>query len=107
MNEQLSERNVNSTPGLTSVSIFGHLPAATDPVPSGTETEAVSFLSAREAEVIALMAEGLTNAQIGRRLTITEGTVKSHVKRILRKTSSSNRAEAVAIWMKPQRLVAV
>jgi DNA-binding CsgD family transcriptional regulator len=111
VNAQLSERNVNSTPGLASVSVFGHLPAPTVPVISDTDTdtdtEAESFLSAREVEVIALMAEGLTNAQIGRRLTITEGTVKSHVKRILRKTSSSNRAEAVAIWLKHQRLAAV
>lgn len=109
VNAPLSERNIHSTSGLASVSAFGHLPAETAPVPvpSGMETEAESFLSAREIEVIALMAEGLTNAQIGRKLTITEGTVKSHVKRILRKTSSSNRAEAVAIWMKPQRLAAV
>ncbi|HEY5852626.1 MAG TPA: helix-turn-helix transcriptional regulator [Aldersonia sp.] len=71
---------------------------------TGAEPEADWCLSQREVEVIALMAEGLTNAQIGRRLTITEGTVKSHVKRILRKTSSSNRAEAVAIWMTSPRL---
>ncbi len=57
-------------------------------------------LSARELDVIALMAEGKTNAQIGRRLVITEGTVKSHVKRILKKTESANRAEAVVKWMK-------
>ncbi|MBD0860333.1 GAF domain-containing protein [Gordonia sp. zg691] len=60
-------------------------------------------LSHREIEVIELMSEGLTNGQIGRRLTITEGTVKSHVKRILRKTDSSNRAEAVAIWLSAQQ----
>lgn len=59
-----------------------------------------STLSLREIEVVTLMAEGLTNLQIGRRLTITEGTVKSHVKRILKKTGSANRAEAVAYWLK-------
>ncbi|MEV0110019.1 LuxR C-terminal-related transcriptional regulator [Nocardia sp. NPDC050799] len=64
-------------------------------------------LSLREIDVVRLMAEGLTNAQIGRRLTITEGTVKSHVKRILRKTGAANRAEAVAVWIHDHRLTAV
>jgi DNA-binding CsgD family transcriptional regulator len=67
-----------------------------------SRTEAPNTLSLREIEVVTLMAQGLTNLQIGRRLTITEGTVKSHVKRILKKTGSANRAEAVATWLKTQ-----
>lgn len=63
-------------------------------------------LSQREVDVVRLMAEGFTNAQIGRRLCITEGTVKSHVKRILKKTASANRAEAVAYWFRHQPAVA-
>ncbi|MBC2637627.1 MULTISPECIES: LuxR C-terminal-related transcriptional regulator [unclassified Rhodococcus (in: high G+C Gram-positive bacteria)] len=106
-NAPVIDRDLHSTAGLASVSVFGQLTTTTVPQREDTESDAEGSLSAREVEVIALMAEGLTNAQIGRRLTITEGTVKSHVKRILRKTSSSNRAEAVAIWMKPQRLAAV
>ncbi|MEU4842452.1 response regulator transcription factor [Nocardia testacea] len=42
-------------------------------------------LSTREREVLALMAEGLSNAGIGRRLWITEGTVEKHVRSILTK----------------------
>jgi DNA-binding CsgD family transcriptional regulator len=42
------------------------------------------------------VAEGLTSAQIADRLFITAPTVKWHVKQILTKTASSNRAEAVA-----------
>lgn len=61
-----------------------------------TTSDSLVPLSERESEVLRLMAAGLTNAQIGRRLSITEGTVKSHVKRVLRKTGASNRAEAVA-----------
>lgn len=68
---------------------------------------AQSPLSLREIEVVQLMADGLTNLQIGRRLTITEGTVKSHVKRILKKTGSANRAEAVAHWYRSQQEMAV
>jgi DNA-binding CsgD family transcriptional regulator len=88
-------------------------PAPTDPAAKlsaahpadGGDGDAV--LSQREIEVVRLMAEGLTNAQIGRRLTITEGTVKSHVKRILRKTDSANRAEAVANWLHGRHPVTV
>jgi serine/threonine-protein kinase PknK len=42
-------------------------------------------LSAREREVLALMAEGRSNAGIGRRLWVTEGTVEKHVRSILGK----------------------
>jgi serine/threonine-protein kinase PknK len=44
-------------------------------------------LSAREREVLALMAEGRSNAGIGRRLWVTEGTVEKHVRSILTKLS--------------------
>jgi DNA-binding CsgD family transcriptional regulator len=62
-------------------------------------------LSGRECEVLELMAAGQTNGQIARRLVITEGTVKSHVKRIMRKLRAANRAEAVAAWMRPAERV--
>jgi DNA-binding NarL/FixJ family response regulator len=42
------------------------------------------------------MALGETNAQIAHRLFVSEGTVKSHVKHILRKLDAANRAEAVS-----------
>jgi serine/threonine-protein kinase PknK len=47
----------------------------------------LAALSAREQEVLALMAEGRSNGGIGRRLWITEGTVEKHVRRILSKLS--------------------
>jgi DNA-binding CsgD family transcriptional regulator len=53
-------------------------------------------LTARQMEILTLVADGLTSAQIAERLFLTEGTVKWHVKQILAKTASSNRAEAVA-----------
>jgi LuxR family maltose regulon positive regulatory protein len=46
--------------------------------------------------VLRLVAEGLTNEEIGKRLFISAGTVKWHIKQILTKTNSTNRAEAVA-----------
>lgn len=45
----------------------------------------LDLLSPREREVLALMAEGLSNAGIGRRLWVTEGTVEKHVRSILMK----------------------
>jgi DNA-binding NarL/FixJ family response regulator len=47
----------------------------------------LAALSAREHEVLALMAEGRSNAGIGRRLWVTEGTVEKHVRSILAKLS--------------------
>jgi DNA-binding CsgD family transcriptional regulator len=58
-----------------------------------------SVLTAREVDVLRLMAAGDTNARIARRLVISEGTVKSHVKHILRKLGAANRAEAVCRWL--------
>ncbi|MGQ0842704.1 MAG: LuxR C-terminal-related transcriptional regulator [Sporichthyaceae bacterium] len=55
-------------------------------------------LTRREIEVLQWMARGDTNARIARRLSITEGTVKTHVQAILRKLGAANRAEAVSRW---------
>lgn len=59
-----------------------------------------STLTRREVEVLRLMGAGDTNARIARRLVISEGTVKSHVKHILRKLGAANRAEAVSHWLR-------
>jgi DNA-binding CsgD family transcriptional regulator len=53
-------------------------------------------LTEREAEVFELMVTGATNQAIADRLVITEGTVKSHVKHILRKYGAVNRSQAIA-----------
>ncbi|MGO9751853.1 MAG: PAS domain S-box protein [Solirubrobacteraceae bacterium] len=53
-------------------------------------------LSARQIEVLRLVADGLTNEEIGKRLFISAGTVKWHIGQILTKTNSANRTEAVA-----------
>jgi DNA-binding NarL/FixJ family response regulator len=51
-------------------------------------------LTRRELDVLRLIAHGDTNREIAARLVIAEGTVKSHVKRILRKLHAANRTEA-------------
>ena len=54
-------------------------------------------LTAREREILQLIAKGMSNKLIGRELDIAEGTVKVHVKHILRKLSLHSRVEA-AVW---------
>ena len=61
--------------------------------PSG-ETHAP--LTARQLDILRLVADGLTSAQIADRLFVAESTIKWHVKQIMMKTGSSTRAEAVA-----------
>ena len=61
-----------------------------------------SGLTRREIDVLLLMATGETNAGIAARLIISEGTVKSHVKHILRKLGAANRAEAVCLYLRMQ-----
>ncbi|WP_250280867.1 MULTISPECIES: LuxR C-terminal-related transcriptional regulator [unclassified Frankia] len=62
-----------------------------------------SRLTRREIDVLRLMAAGNTNARIADRLIISEGTVKSHVKHILRKLNAASRTEAVSIWLHGER----
>jgi DNA-binding NarL/FixJ family response regulator len=57
----------------------------------------VEPLSARELEVLALLAEGATNQQIAGRLFITKRTAKKHVTNILGKLGAANRTQAVAL----------
>lgn len=60
--------------------------------------EAVA-LSARECEVLRLVAEGLTNGEVGRRLFIGEATVKTHLLRVYGKLGVSDRTSAVLAAM--------
>jgi DNA-binding NarL/FixJ family response regulator len=66
----------------------------------GTDTPSPSeldVLTDRERQVLGLVAEGLTNAEIGERLFITPGTAKVHVARLLYKLSARDRVQLVII----------
>jgi len=62
-------------------------------------------LTSREREVAALIAEGLTNAQIARRLVITPGTASDHVYHILRRLHLRRRTQ-IAVWAVERGLLA-
>ncbi len=53
-------------------------------------------ITRRELEILRLVAEGLSNREIGRKLVITEGTVKNHVHNALEKLGMENRIQAAA-----------
>jgi DNA-binding NarL/FixJ family response regulator len=67
------------------------------PATVGSDHAALGPLTAREREVLILMAQGLDNRQIRDRLTLSEATVKTHVARILSKTGVHDRGQAIAL----------
>jgi len=64
---------------------------------SKDEIKPFSELTPREQEILCLLAEGQSNKMIARNLGITDGTVKLHVKAVLRKLSVHSRVEAAVI----------
>ena len=75
----------------------GHI----SPRPSdGGESGAADALTPRELDVLRLMARGNTNRAIATELVVREGTVKYHVKNILRKLGATSRADAVARFVR-------
>jgi two-component system nitrate/nitrite response regulator NarL len=64
------------------------------PVTKSASADALAELTPRELEILRHLAEGQSNKAIGRALDITDGTVKLHVKSILRKLGARSRVEA-------------
>jgi DNA-binding CsgD family transcriptional regulator len=67
---------------------------------TAAERRLVESLTRRELEVLRLMARGLTNLAIANALVVREGTVKYHVKNILRKLGATSRTDAVSRFVR-------
>jgi DNA-binding NarL/FixJ family response regulator len=61
----------------------------------------LSGLSPRERQILALIGEGLTNRQIGKRLYLSEKTVKNHISRLLAKLGVERRVQAAVLATRP------
>jgi DNA-binding NarL/FixJ family response regulator len=79
-------------------------PQASDPAsapPTWTDTprrpSPLNGISGRDREILAMVIEGLTNKEIGRRLGLREVTIKTHLRGLYRRIGASNRAQAVRI----------
>ncbi|MBJ3815524.1 two-component system response regulator NarL [Shimwellia pseudoproteus] len=68
-----------------------------------TSEREVNLLTPREKDILKLIAQGLPNKMIARRLDITESTVKVHVKHLLKKMKLKSRVEA-AVWVHQERI---
>jgi DNA-binding CsgD family transcriptional regulator/GAF domain-containing protein len=68
------------------------------PASAMTGAETLERLTPRELDVIALLAQGMSNREIGDALVLGDGTVKYHVKNILRKLHAHSRSEAITIY---------
>ncbi|MFG3015759.1 response regulator [Streptomyces cinerochromogenes] len=66
-----------------------------EPAPVPAADEAPDGLTARETEVLVLIAEGLSNQEIARRLHVSTATVKTHINNLFAKTGLKDRAQAV------------
>lgn len=81
------------SPKVTDTVITGYLTRDSDPpTPAGLE-----LMTPRERDVLALVGQGLANAQIARRLHLSPSTVKDHVSAVLTKLAVTNRVQAAVI----------
>ena len=70
-------------------------PEFTVPAEGPEGSEALDGLTARETEVLVLIADGLTNQEIARKLHVSTATVKTHINNLFAKTGLKDRAQAV------------
>ncbi|MCW8376145.1 response regulator [Streptomyces justiciae] len=69
----------------------------TEPAEAPAEAPELAGLSPREREILALIGDGLTNREIGKRLYLSEKTVKNHISRLLAKLGVQRRVQAAVL----------
>ena len=93
--EEAAARRKASAPSATAVAVAG----AVIPL-NGIGRPPEIAPTARELEVLQLIADGLANREIGGRLFLSEETIKSHVRHLLAKLQARSRAHAVAVGLR-------
>ena len=83
---------LNAQPDIEVIAEFARMGAPRTP-----SRQQVDGLTERESEVLALVARGLSNAEIADQLVVAEQTVKTHVSRILMKLGLRDRTQAVVL----------
>ena len=66
---------------------------------SGDAATGATALTPRERQIVRLLSEGLSDKEIGGRLSITDGTIKVHLHNIFEKLRVSNRTALVAVYL--------
>ncbi len=89
-------------PPTLTTSLFSHIAEHAATLPAAGVKRAVR-MTKRERQVIDLIAEGLSNKKIARRLHISTHTVKSHVRNILEKLALHSRLQVAAYWHKTHK----
>lgn len=84
----------------STLGIHGIYPVQASSLKTGNPVRRDDSLTPREREVLEYLCTGATNAQIAAALAVSEGTVKSHVRQILKKLGVSTRAAAVATFIR-------
>ncbi|MEU5988762.1 response regulator transcription factor [Spirillospora sp. NPDC047418] len=85
------------SPGVARRVIDGYVAHRRGSRPAPADLARVGALTPRERDVLHLIGDGLSNAEIARRLVLSEHTVKSHVSRLLTKTGCRSRGQAAAL----------
>lgn len=97
LSRQASASQIDAAIRAVSAGLIVRLPDARDAgFAAMRETDGHALLTPRELEVLAALAEGMTNKAIARRLNISLHTVKFHVESVFRKLGARTRTEAVA-----------
>ncbi|WP_461017819.1 helix-turn-helix domain-containing protein [Streptomyces daliensis] len=96
---------VSRDPCVNNTSHTGNSPSSPPATPPPRPSEEFASLTQREAEILTLLSQGLTNRKIARRLSIAELTVKSHMRVIFLKLDVEDRTQAAlkaALASKPR-----
>ena len=83
------------SPGVTRRLIAAFVDAPSGPAATVPDRRLVELLTAREREVVALVAEGLSNEEIAARWYVSQATVRTHVSRAMTKLAARDRAQLV------------